>query len=84
MIGLHHPSLSFRDIFHSGLRSKLCLRCKCALSELKQTVFAFKTTKMLISDIFGVVYRIIDLKIQGIRFYDDKDEVALKIIDASK
>ena len=54
------PPLSFRDIFHSGFRSKLFLRCKCALSELKQTVFEFKTTKMLISDYFGVVYRIID------------------------
>ncbi len=49
---------SFRDIFHSGFRSGLCLRCKCALSD--ETVFVFNTTKMLISDYFGVVYRIID------------------------
>ena len=27
---------------------------------MKQTVFAFKTAKTLISDYFGVVYRIID------------------------
>ena len=29
-------------------------------SELKQSVFACRATKMLISDDFGVVYRIID------------------------
>ena len=37
--------------------------CVCdanALFLMKQTVFAFNTTKMLISDYFGVVYRIID------------------------
>ncbi len=37
--------------------------CVCdanALLLTKQTVFAFKTTKTLISDYFGVVYRIID------------------------
>jgi hypothetical protein len=55
------PSLFYRAIFHCGFRSGLCLRCKCALSELKQRVFAHRTTKMLISDDFGVVYRIIDL-----------------------
>ena len=36
------------------------MRSKCALSKLKQRVFAYNTTKMLISDDFGVVYRIID------------------------
>ena len=54
------PPLFYRDIFHCGFRSGLCLRCKRALSELKQRVFAYRTTKMLISDDFGVVYRIFD------------------------
>ena len=38
------------------------MRSKCALSKLKQIVFAYNTTKMLISDDFGVVYRIIDTR----------------------
>ena len=39
---------------------KACVRDRNALSELKQSTFAYNTTKMLISDVFDVVYRIID------------------------
>ena len=54
------PPLNF-SYFLIGFRFFVRLRCKRALSELKQMPIAYNITKMLISDVSGVVYRIIDL-----------------------